>query len=286
MNSDLFFNRVAVLGVGLIGASFALALREKNLCGSICGYGRSEGNLVAARERGIIDDYRINAKEACRDADLVLLSTPVGVFRPLAAAIRDTLKPGALVMDIGSVKGLLVRELEALMPKEVRYIGCHPIAGSDKSGIDEARPDLFRGARCIITPTDKSDVSALEKAEALWKILGARTETMDASRHDEIYAAVSHLPHIAAYALVNTVGNAGSEQIKYAGPGFRDTTRIAMSSPELWKDISLGNRGNLIRLIDLLRDDLETIKRHIEAGDAEGLEEEFSRARDLRKKIE
>jgi prephenate dehydrogenase len=285
MNTSFSFNRVTVLGVGLIGASFALALRERGLCGSVCGYGRKEENLVRARQRGIIDDYRLDAAQACADADLVLLSTPVGLFKTLAGEIRNALKKGAIVTDIGSIKGLLVHELEALMPEGVRYIGCHPIAGSDRSGIDEARADLFRGARCIITPTAKSDTEALQIISTIWKTLGAKTENMDAARHDEIYAAVSHLPHIVAYALVNTVGTSVSEQIEYAGPGFRDTTRIAMSSPELWRDVSLLNRENLLRLIDLLQDNLGIIKEHLEKCDAAGIEEQFSRAQALRKKL-
>ncbi|MBZ0155036.1 MAG: prephenate dehydrogenase/arogenate dehydrogenase family protein [Alphaproteobacteria bacterium] len=284
--SRISFGKTAVIGVGLLGASVALALRESGLCGMIHGYGRSEDNLRRAKERGIIDEYRLSAREACADADLVLLSTPVGVFKSMAEEIKEYLKEGALVTDVGSIKGKMVSALEELFSGRARYIGSHPIAGSDTSGIDEARADLFRAARCIVTPTERSDSSALESIVSLWETLGARVEIMDACRHDAIYGAVSHLPHLVAYALVNTIGTAGEDYIEYAGQGFRDTTRIAMSSPELWRDVSLHNRENLLRLMDLFGDALDTLRRRLEENDAAGLESEFSKARALRKKIE
>ncbi|MCC6347693.1 MAG: prephenate dehydrogenase/arogenate dehydrogenase family protein, partial [Nitrospirales bacterium] len=282
----VLFRKTAVLGVGLLGASVALALREHGLCTSIRGYGRNEENLQRAKERGIIDEYRLAAPEACADADLVLLATPVGVFRSLAEEIKGHLKEGALVTDVGSVKGRLVSELEELFSGRARYVGSHPIAGSDASGIDEARADLFRAARCIVTPTERSDPSAQESIVALWEALGARVEIMDACRHDAVYAAVSHLPHLVAYALVNTVGAVDGEYVEYAGQGFRDTTRIAMSSPELWRDVALHNRENLLRLLDLFGETLHDMRRCLEDNDASGIESAFSRAQSLRKKIQ
>lgn len=286
MAEDLFFNKVSIIGVGLIGASFALALRKKGLCKTIYGYGRKEENLKRAKDKGIIDDYSLDVREACGGSDLILLSTPVGTFRDIIAEISDSIKKGAVVTDVGSVKGRLVLELESLMPEGVSYIGSHPIAGSDRSGIDDARADLFNNARCIITPTKDSDNDALRKVSSVWETIGGRVEQMDPFKHDEIYAALSHLPHIIAYALVNIANDIDPDNIGYAGRGFKDTTRIAMSSPEIWRDISLSNKENLIRMIDSFKGNLDRIKKHLEEGDASGIEKEFLRAQILRKKLD
>ncbi|WP_333652916.1 prephenate dehydrogenase [Dissulfurispira sp.] len=287
MNSEknIFFNKVSIIGVGLLGASFALALREKGLCKTIIGFGRSEDNLKRAKERGIIDDYSLDVRKACEDSDLILLSTPVGAFREIAERIKDTLKQDALITDVGSVKGRLVHELESLMPDRAHYIGSHPIAGSDKPGIDDARADLFNNARCIVTPTEKSDEPAKEKIISIWGAVGAKVEVIDPFTHDEIYAAVSHFPHIIAYSIVNTVGDIDSKYIGYAGKGFKDTTRIALSSPEMWRDISIFNKENLIKMMDVFRENLDKITKCLMENNASGIEEEFLRAQTLRKKL-
>jgi prephenate dehydrogenase len=287
VNSEkkIFFNKASIIGVGLIGASFALALKEKGLCKTICGYGRTEENLRHAKDRGIIDDYSLDLKSACEDSDLILLATPVGVFKDIAQGIKDYLKKGALVTDVGSVKGRLVYELEFLMPDGVYYIGSHPIAGSDKSGIDDARADLFKNARCIITATDSSDESAKEKIVSIWEAVGAKVEHMDSFKHDEIYAIVSHFPHVIAYAIVNTVGDIDSKYIAYAGKGFKDTTRIALSSPELWRDISIFNKENLIKVISIFKKNLDRVEGLLLSDDVSGVEDEFSRAQTLRKQL-
>lgn len=278
-------NKAAIIGVGLLGASFALALKEMNLCRTISGFGRNENNLKRAKERRIIDEYSIDAVKACEDADFILLSTPVGAFTSLVNSIKGDLKKGAVITDVGSVKGRLVYDLEASLPEGVSYIGAHPIAGSDKSGIDDARPNLFNGARCIITPTENSDDDALNKVASIWNIIGSKVELMNPYKHDEIYAVVSHLPHIIAYALVNTVRDIDSKYIDYAGQGFKDTTRIALSSPEMWRDISIFNKDNLIKLLDSLKEKLQEIEKLLQTGDAVGLENIFLSAQELRKKI-
>lgn len=278
-------NKAAIIGVGLLGASFSLALKEMNLCRTISGFGRSEKNLNRAKERGIIDDYSLEAADACKDADFVLLSTPVGAFSSLVNTIRGDLKKGAVITDVGSVKGRLVYDLESSLPEGVSYIGAHPIAGSDKSGIDDARPNLFNGARCIITPTENSDQDALNKVESIWTVIGAKVELMNPYKHDEIYAVVSHLPHIIAYALVNTVGDIDYKYIDYSGQGFKDSTRIALSSPEMWRDISIFNRDNLMKLLGSLKENLQEIERLLQTGDASGLENIFLRAQELRKRL-
>ncbi|MDI6800815.1 MAG: prephenate dehydrogenase/arogenate dehydrogenase family protein [Thermodesulfovibrionales bacterium] len=285
LKKEVFFNKATIIGVGLLGASFALALREKNLCKTICGYGRKEENLKRAKDRKIIDDYSLDAAKACEDADLVILSTPVGLFKEIAENIKGVLKKGAIVTDVGSVKGRLVYELESAMPDGVYYIGSHPIAGSDKSGIDDARADLFNSARCIITPTENSGESAKKKVASLWEALGAKIELMDPMKHDEIYAIVSHFPHVIAYAIVNTVGEIDSKYIEYAGKGFKDTTRIALSSPEMWRDISVFNKDNIIKVIDVFRKNLDKIENMLNSSDASRIEDEFTTAQELRKKL-
>ncbi|HSB51091.1 MAG TPA: prephenate dehydrogenase/arogenate dehydrogenase family protein [Dissulfurispiraceae bacterium] len=280
--TGLFFRKVAIMGVGLIGASFALALREGGRSGKIHGCGRKEEHLRAAKQRGIIDAYTSDVREACIEADLVVLATPVGAFRGIVQNVKDVLTEGAIVTDVGSVKGGLVSELESLMPRGCFFVGGHPIAGGETSGIDEARPDLFQGARCILTPTGRTDGHALDEMAALWRSLGAVVESMDPFAHDEIYAVMSHFPHLVAYALMNAVDGIDTRYAAYAGKGFRDATRIALSSPELWRDIAVMNSENLLRVARVFRESLDRMTRCLEQEDGAGLEREFSRARQLR----
>jgi prephenate dehydrogenase len=280
----VFFDNVAVLGVGLIGASLARALKEKGLCKTIGGYGRSEDNLRRAKERGIIDDYGIDAGKVCGVADLIVLATPVGLFKDILQEVRGSLRKGAIVTDVGSVKRI-VYEVEPLMPGGTYYVGSHPIAGGDRSGIDDARADLFTNAQCIITPTEGSHQGSVETITSLWRALGCKVEFMTPSQHDEIYAAVSHLPHIVAYNLINAVEEFHKGCIAYAGQGFKDTTRIALSSPELWRDISVLNRDNLITLIGILREHLGRMEEMLGSGDEGGIENEFTKAKKLRTEL-
>ncbi len=283
---EINFDKTSIIGVGLIGASLGLAMRKKGLCTSIHGFGRREGNLLRAKEKGIIDSYSLDLKKVCEDSDLIVLSTPVGVFLEIVKNISPYLKKGSIIIDVGSVKGRLVYEIEAIMPEGVFYIGTHPIAGSDKSGIDDARPELFEGARCIITPTDKTDRDSLEKINLLWQKVGSHVELMDPLKHDEIYGAVSHLPHIIAYSLVNTIGEINHEYIKYAGQGFKDTTRIALSSPELWRDIVIYNRENLLRLLEVFKGELKKLEEFLKNSESEAIKDIFQRARDLRHRLQ
>jgi len=279
------FNRVTILGVGLLGASFAMALKKNNLCDSITGCGRNRENLQRAQERGIIDSFEEDPAAACRDADLIMLSAPVGVFPGLTGLISPVLKNGAVLTDVGSVKGKLVREIENIIPRHVHYIGGHPIAGSDRSGIDSANAGLFINAKCIITPTENSDPDALEQITRLWKTLGSDVLTLSPEEHDRIYASVSHLPHLIAYALVNTVADLDRSYLDFSGKGFLDATRIASSSEELWKDICLLNRENLAEAIDVFQQNLEKLDQYLKTGNSDSLKNEFLRARTLRETI-
>jgi prephenate dehydrogenase len=279
------FNRITILGVGLIGASFALALKKNGLCGTITGYGRNRENLQRAKERNIIDSFESDPVAACKDADLIMLATPVGTFLELAKAIAPALKKGTVLTDVGSVKGALVRAAEKIMPKDVYYIGGHPIAGSDRSGIDSANPELFRDAKCILTPTEKSNSDALEKIQNLWKALGSEIVILSPEEHDRIYASVSHLPHMIAYAMVNTVADIDSSYLDFSGKGFMDTTRIASSSEELWNDICLLNRDNLFEALAVFQKNLDKLDQYLKAGDSDSLKAEFRKARTLRETI-
>lgn len=279
------FKKITILGVGLLGASFALALKKNGLCNSIAGYGRNRENLRKAKERDIIDSFEQDPASACRDADLIMLSTPVGSFLELTKAISPALKKGAVLTDVGSVKGKLVREIEKIIPGHVSYIGGHPIAGSDRSGIDSASAGLFRNAKCIITPTENSNPDALEKIQGLWKALGSDILTLNPEEHDRIYASVSHLPHLIAYAMVNTVADMDRSYLDFSGKGFMDATRIASSSEELWNDICLLNRDNLVEVLAVFQKNLDMLNQYLKAGNSDSLKNAFRKARILRETI-
>jgi prephenate dehydrogenase len=277
------FPKTAILGVGLIGASLALALKRKGISEHISGYGRKAENLRKARALEILDSHFLSAKEAVKGADLVVLATPVGRFSEIAAEIRDSLKRGSIQMDVGSVKGDLVYELEKMLP---RFVGCHPIAGGERSGVEPAKASLFEGMRCIITKTASTDEEAFNRVKALWESIGSRVRLMDPAEHDRVFALVSHLPHAAAYALVNTVGDVDPALINMAGAGLKDATRIAASSPEMWSDILMLNRDNVLEFIGLLHENLSRIEDAMRSGDRTALQELLSKARALRKSVE
>lgn len=283
--SKPYFNKVTILGVGLIGGSFAMSLRKNGLCGEITGYGRNRENLETAMTRGIIDSFTTDPASSCSEADLVFFSTPVGSILALAKMTAPYLKKGALVTDGGSVKAALVYEMEKLMPDSVDYVGGHPIAGSDRSGIDAASAGLFRNAKCILTPTTGTNESATVRLADMWTGLGARVITMSPDRHDRIYASVSHLPHLLAYALVNAVADMDPEFLGFSGQGFIDMTRLASSSQEIWRDICVMNRDNLLETVSVFQKTLDALTAHLEQNDASSLEREFGNARELREKI-
>jgi prephenate dehydrogenase len=281
----MFFHKVTILGVGLIGASLALALKKYAFAGTVVGYGRTQGNLIRAQERSIIDSFELDAVKACDDADLVVFATPVGVFIEIARQIAPALKKDVIVTDVGSVKGSLVSEMERLLSPHGLFIGGHPIAGSDRSGIDTASEDLFKRAQCIVTPTQNSDKHALEKIVSMWREIGCSVVTMESDEHDRIYAAVSHLPHLLAFELMNTVDDINGSYLVFSGQGFKDITRIASSHPELWRDICMQNRENLIAYIQVLKNNLDRVADYLREDNRESLLRDFQRARTLREQI-
>ena len=283
----MLFDRVAVIGVGLIGGSFSLALKEKKLCRHVVGAGRSTANLQLALERGIIDSIAAGPAAAARDADLILISTPVAQFGKILLEVKDVLKPGALVTDAGSTKrDVVAAARSALGAKIAQFVPAHPIAGAEHSGAAAAKPGLFRDRRVVIAPLEENSERDIEAVCALWAATGARVSRMTPQEHDEVFAAVSHLPHVLAFALVNDVSKrSNSAQLfGYAAGGFRDFTRIASSHPEMWRDICVANRDHLLHELHLYEEKLKTIGQMLETSDAQALEKLFAEARAAREK--
>jgi prephenate dehydrogenase len=279
------FGRVAVIGVGLIGGSFALALKAKGACSAVVGVGRDPANMRIALERGIIDAVETDAAIAVRDADLVLVATPVAQFPALFARILPDLSPDALLMDAGSTKQDVVAAARAALGDRVaQFVPAHPIAGGEHSGAAAAKADLFSGKRVVLAPLAENPQSSLEAAAAAWHACGARIFRMTAEEHDAVFAAVSHLPHVLAYALVHEFAqrpNSG-QLFGYAASGFRDFTRLASSHPEMWRDICTANREALVVELDEYIEKLRALRVPLAAGDGAALEAVFQAARSAR----
>jgi prephenate dehydrogenase len=286
----LHFTQAVIIGVGLIGGSLGMILRRKELASSVVGVGRRVENLKTAVNVGAIDRYVVDSKEAVKDADLVILATPVDTYERHLNEWASCLRPGAIVTDVGSVKGDLVVQSERRMPAGVHFVGAHPIAGKEKTGAAAGSEDLFSGRRCILTPTQQTNPQALEQVESLWQEAGAVVLTMDPYLHDKILGAVSHLPHVAAFALMNALVDIrkevpGLDLAGHSGGGLRDTTRIAASSPEMWRDIFLWNRDNVVAWIRAYERSLGELRQLIQAGDAAGVEKMLERAKEEREKF-
>jgi prephenate dehydrogenase len=261
-------------------------MKAQKLCGEIHGAGRSRETLEQAIKLGVVDHIGRGSAHAVEHADLVVLATPVGTFESIVREIAPHLKKGAILTDVGSVKGGLVGAIEGLLPAGVHYVPGHPIAGREKHGVGAASEDLFRGTKCIITPTEKTDAKALEAVTALWTAAGMNVVIMEPEQHDHIFAAVSHLPHAAAYAMVSTVAefSAGADNYTtFSGAGFRDFTRIAASSPEMWRDICLLNGKNIVEMIEQYQFALNRIKKAVKHNDGQRLEALFRSASDVRR---
>lgn len=280
------FKHIAIIGVGLIGGSFALALKKHGFKGKITGMGRNKKNLSKAKKLGIIDSYTTEFTEGVKDADLIMLAVPVGQFETILKNIRRNLKKGAIVTDVGSVKAQIVNKLEPLMPKDVYFVGAHPIAGKECSGVTCASADLYQNAKCIITPGRDTNNTALKKIISLWKTVGAKTILMDPEEHDVIFSAVSHLPHVVAYALINGIMKVDEAILHHGGKGLRDMTRIAKSPAGLWRDICSHNKKNILKSLKMFSFSISHITKLIERSDWKGLENEFIKAREARQPLE
>jgi prephenate dehydrogenase len=277
--------KLVVYGVGLIGGSFALGLKAAGAVKEVVGVGRSRANLEAAMTAGVIDAIAQDDRSACADADLVLLAMPVGQMGAVMARIVGHLGSRTVVTDAGSTKRDVVALARRHLPAALtRFVPAHPIAGAEKSGASAARVDLFRGRHLLLTPQPETDPGAVALVRAAWEICGMQVSSLDAGTHDQVLASVSHLPHVLSYALVHELASRDNAQqmFELAAGGFRDFTRIAGSSPEMWRDICLSNRDVILDELDRYRAELGRIEALLRAADGDGLERLFGAARDAR----
>jgi len=283
------FEKIALVGIGLIGSSLARVIRREGLAGHVAISTRSAATLKRAQQLGLGDSYTTDAKEAVRDADLVIVSVPVGSSGAVAEEIAPALKKGAILTDVGSTKASVIAQMQPHVPDGVHFIPGHPLAGTEKSGPDAGFADLFDNRWCIFTPLPDTDPDALERLSEFWRGCGANIDTMDPQHHDMTLAIVSHLPHIIAYNIVGTADDLESvtktEVIKYSASGFRDFTRLAASDPTMWRDVCLHNKDAILEMLARFSEDLAFLQRAIRWGDGDKLFDLFTRTRAVRRSI-
>jgi cyclohexadieny/prephenate dehydrogenase len=289
MDSRPLFGKVALLGIGLIGASMAHAIRRAGLAAHIAGYTRSPESLDAAKAIGFADTLHDAPEAAVREADFVVLATPIGAFGELATQITPHLKAGGIVSDVGSVKTAVIQEVGPHIPAGVHFVPAHPIAGTEQSGPEAGFAELFDGRWCVLTPPEGTDPHAVETVKTFWRRCGSEVEVMDAKHHDLVLAITSHVPHLIAYNIVGTAADLETvtqgEVIKYSAGGFRDFTRIAASDPTMWRDVFLNNREAVLEMLGRFNEDLTALQRAIRWGDGEALFNLFTRTRAIRRSI-
>ena len=262
------FERVTIVGVGLIGGSLGLALRERKLVGRVVGVGHRQVSMDKALEMGAVDEATLDLIEGVRDADLVVLSTAIGLITELGERAAPHLKSGCIVSDVGSTKSEIVRKFEEVFPEDIHFVGAHPIAGSEKRGIPFARSDLFVGAVCVLTPTSKTHAGAARRLADLWSDVGATVATLSPDEHDTILARTSHLPHLAAVTLIHMLQDSDTS---FVGTGLHDTTRVASSDVGIWCDIFLTNREAVLKAMEDFGTRMSELRRVVEAGDRDRL---------------
>lgn len=283
------FDRIALIGIGLIGSSIAHDIKRLGLAKEVVIATRSADTLKRAEELQLGDRYKTSSAEAVKDADLVVVSVPVGASESVAKEIASSLKPGAIVTDVGSTKASVIAQMQPHMPPHVHFIPGHPLAGTEKSGPDAGFPGLFEGRWCIFTPISGTDETALKRLRQFWEALGSRVDEMDPEHHDKVLAIVSHLPHIIAYNIVGTADDleavTESEVIKYSASGFRDFTRLAASDPTMWRDVCLHNKDAILEMLARFSEDLAYLQRAIRWGEGDKIFDLFTRTRAIRRSI-
>jgi len=287
--STIQFDRIALIGIGLIGSSIAHDIKRLGLAKEVVISTRSVETLKRAEELKLGDRYTPSSAEAVKDADLVIVSVPVGASGSVAEEISSHLKPGAIVTDVGSTKASVIAQMQPHMPANVHFIPGHPLAGTEKSGPDAGFAGLFEGRWCIFTPIPGTDEAAIKKLREFWETLGSRVDEMDPEHHDKVLAIVSHLPHLIAYNIVGTADDletvTESEVIKYSASGFRDFTRLAASDPTMWRDVCLHNRDAILEMLSRFSEDLASLQRAIRWGEGDKIFELFTRTRAIRRSI-
>jgi cyclohexadieny/prephenate dehydrogenase len=282
------FERLAIVGFGLIGSSIGRAVKRLNLARAIVAIDREEPVLERVRALGLADEGMTDIA-GVRGADLVILCVPVGAYAAVTRAMAAALSAGAIVSDVGSVKGAVIAEVQPHLPKGVHFIPAHPVAGTEHSGPDAGFATLFHNRWCILTPPDGADEGAVEKVRAFWAAMGANVEVMSAQHHDLVLAITSHVPHLIAYNIVGTAADleevTQGEVIKFSAGGFRDFTRIAASDPTMWRDVFLNNKEAVLEMLGRFNEDLASLQRAIRWGDGEALFNLFTRTRAIRRGI-
>jgi len=287
--SEPLFDRVALIGLGLIGSSLARVIMRDGIAGHLVASDRSPEVLAAVERLGIAHSVEPSAAAAVRDADLVVICTPIGAYADIGEVIAPALKPGAIVSDVGSVKQSVVRDLGPYIPAGVHFVPGHPVAGTEHSGPEAGFAEMFDGRWCILTPPPGTDRDSVERVADVWRHAGMTIEVMDPGHHDQVLAVTSHLPHLIAFTIVGTATDLGThiqqEVVKFAASGFRDFTRIAASDPIMWRDIFLNNREALLEVAGRLQEDLAQLQRAIRWGEGDKIEGLIRRTREIRRKL-
>jgi cyclohexadieny/prephenate dehydrogenase len=283
------FEKVCIVGLGLIGGSIGLAIKRSNISNQITGYARSNSTLERAIELGLVDSVKNNLQDAVNNSDLVILATPLSTFRELVEEMNPFLKKGCIITDTGSAKLTVIEDLKDILPNGVEFVPGHPIAGTEESGPDAGFAELFDNRWCILTPTEDNSSNAVDLVKDFWESIGSKVEIMDPMHHDKVLAITSHIPHLIAFNIVGTANNLANvtekEVVKYSAGGFRDFTRIAASDPKMWSDIFTYNSDAVLEMLDLFSNDLAKLKAAVIKKDSDLLFSNFEKTREVRKNI-
>jgi cyclohexadieny/prephenate dehydrogenase len=287
--SAVIFERIALIGIGLIGSSIARCIKRDGLANHVSVSARSQKSLDTAIELNFADSATLDQKDSVKNADLIIICSPVGTYSDIIQNIKSNLKLGAIITDVGSVKQAVIRDLEPHIPEGVHLVPAHPVAGTERSGPEAGFPELFEDRWCIITPTSQTDKKSIDQVTEFWKSLGSNIEIMEPKHHDLVMAMTSHLPHLIAYTIVGTATDLEksltNEVIKFSAGGFRDFTRIAASDPTMWRDVFLNNRDAVLEMLQRFSEDITALQRAIRWGEGNTLHELFSRTQEVRRGV-